>query len=250
MIIDIHAHLGVDRVFDEVRTEDEILSAMDKNGVDVSIVQPMFGLIDIADIRESHDRIYRFSKQYDKRIFGMISMTPYLKEQQFYDEAKRCVEELGFVGMKLSPNAQAVNPMAKVGEMMWKVCDEFKIPIMVHTGTGIPFSLPAHCIGRAKQFPNVKCIFAHSGMILGAGEVFLAADECSNIYMDTSWTAAHHIEHMVKHYGAKRVMFAGDEASNIPSELAKYNTIDLTEEEWQWCMGRAANEVFRLGLQF
>ena len=250
MIIDIHAHLGTDRVFDEVRTEAEIMSTMDSCGVDAAIVQAMFGLIDLADIRAAHDRIYRFSKQYEKRIFGMINMTPYLKERQFYDEAKRCVEELGFVGMKLSPNAQAVNPMARVGEMMWEVCDEFRIPIMVHTGTGIPFSLPAHCIGRAKQFPDVKCILAHCGMIMGAGEVFLAADECSNIYMDTSWTAAHHIEHMVKHYGAQRVMFAGDEAANVPVELAKYRSLDLTEEEMQWCMGRTANEVFGLGLSF
>ena len=250
MIIDIHAHLGEDRVFDEVRTEDDILAMMDQCEIDATIVQSMFGLIDIGDIKEAHDRIYRLSKAHPGRIFGMVTMTPYLKEVQFRDEAARCVQELGFVGMKLSPNAQAVNPAGRAGELMWEVCEKLGIPIMVHTGTGIPFSLPAHCIGRAKQFPDVKCVLAHCGMILGAGETFLAADECSNIYMDTSWSAPDHIKYMVRRYGAQRVMFAGDEACNIPTELAKYRSIGLDKQELEWCMARTANEVFQLGFDF
>ena len=161
MIIDVHAHLGKDRVFDEERDEEEIIGTMDRYGINTTIVQAMFGAVDLEEIKQAHDRIYDFSKQYKKRIFGMVTMTPYLKEADFYDEAKRCVKELGFVGLKLHPTAQGVNPAAKVGQFVWEVCADLNIPVMVHTGAGIPFSLPAMCIGRAKQFPEVPCILAH-----------------------------------------------------------------------------------------
>ena len=248
MIIDCHAHMGVDRVFDEVRNEAEVLSAMNKSGIDISIVQGMFGWAEPDDIIAFHNRLYRFVQQNERRIFGVITMTPYLKEKTYYDEAKRCVQELGFVGLKMHPAAEGVNPAGKVGQFVWEVCSDLKIPIMVHTGSGIPFSLPSMCIARAKQFRDVPCILAHSGMIALAGEAFFAADECENIYLDTSWSASHHIKHMVEKYGPQRVMFAGDEASNVAIEIAKYRSVDLTEDEWKWCMGGTANKVFRLGL--
>ena len=249
MIIDCHVHMGVDRVFDEERGESEVLSAMEQNSIDVSLVQGMFGWAEPDDIVMWHDRLYRFTQQKKRRIFGIITMTPYLKENTYYDEAKRCVQELGFVGLKLHPAAEGVNPAGKIGQFVWEVCRDLRIPIMVHTGSGIPFALPAMCIGRAKQFPDVPCILAHSGMISLAGEALLAAEECGNIYLDTSWTAAHHLKQMVEKFGSQRVMFAGDEASNIVVELAKYRSIGLTEDEWKWCMGGTANQVFNLGFE-
>lgn len=249
MIIDPHAHLGIDRVFDEVRTEEEIIQAMDENGIDATIVQPMFGTIDIPGIQENHNRIYRFSQKYPKRIFGMISMTPLINEADFYNEAKRCVKELGFVGLKIHPAVHGVNPAGKVAEMVWKVCAELNIPIMVHTGAGVPFALPALTIPRCKQFKEVSCILAHSGMISFAGEAILAASECPNIILETSWTAAHHIEHFVEMFGADRVMYAGDEASNVPIELAKYRSLKMSPEDKECCLWRTANRVFKLNLQ-
>ena len=246
MIIDCHAHLGTDLVFDEVRTEEDIIKAMDKFNIEATIVQPMFGAIYLDDIRGTHDRIFKFSQAYPRRIFGMASITPLLHEADYYNEAKRCRDELGFVGIKIHPAVHAVNPAGKRGEMVWKVCEELDLPLMVHTGAGVPFTLPAIVIGRCKQFKNVKCILAHSGMISFAGEAFLAAHECPNVYLDTSWTATHHIEHMVELFGANRVMFAGDEDTNIPVELAKYEHMRISPEDLEWCLWKTTNQVFKL----
>ncbi len=247
MIIDSHAHLGTDRIFDEYRDEKEILDTMDSNGIDATLVQPMFGTIDLPGIRENHDRIFRFSQEQPRRIFGMISMTPLIHEADFFNEAKRCVKELGFVGMKIHPVCHAVNPASNLGRMVWDVCGQLDIPIMIHTGAGIPFALPAMTIGRCKEFRNVKCILAHAGMISFVGEAFLAMAECPNAYVDTSWTAPHHIEHFVHLYGAERVMFAGDEAANVPVEVAKYKSLKLSDDDVEQCLWKTANEVFRLG---
>lgn len=247
MIIDVHAHLGVDRVFDEVRDEEEILQTMEANNIDATIVQPMFGTVHIEGVKETHDRIYRFTEDYPGKIFGIINMTPLIPEEDYYNEVKRCKEELGFVGLKIHPAVHAVSPASKVGGMVWDICSELELPIMVHTGAGVPFTLPAMTIGRCKEYPDVKCILAHSGMITYAGEAMLAAEECSNIYLETSWTAPHHIEHFVELFGADRVMFAGDEASNVVVEVAKYRSLGISESELEWCLWKTANEVFNLG---
>ena len=247
MIIDAHAHLGTDLVFDEVREEADILKKMGEHKVDVTIVQPMFGAVYMGDIRAIHDRIYKFAQAHPKRIYGVASMTPLIPEADYYDEARRCVKELGFVGIKLHPAAHGTSPTSKRGEMVWKVCSELGVPLMVHTGAGVPAALPANVIGRCKQYQDIQCILAHSGMISFAGEAFLVAHECPNVILETSWTAAHHIEHFIELYGADRVMFAGDEGTNLVVELAKYRSLHISPEELEWCLWKTANQVFKLG---
>lgn len=248
MIVDAHVHLGIDRVFDEVRTEEEILESMEKNGVDASVVQTMAGTIDIECIREDHDRIYSFSKNGKKKIFGMASHNPHIKKEHYIDELKRCVEELGFVGVKLHAFAHACNPLSKDGRMVWETAGKLEIPVMVHTGPGIPFSLPAMVIPRAKEFPEVTVVLAHSGLVTTAGEAMIAASESRNVILETSWTAAHHIEHFVEKFGSSRVMFASDEIANLPVEIAKYDSLPLSEDNKRQCMAGTARNVFKLEL--
>ncbi len=248
MIIDAHAHLGVDRVFEEARDEKQLMDAMDKNGVDAVLLQSMFGYITMEDIRAGHDRIAGLAKAQPGRVFGMITMTPYLKTGEFKAEARRCVEELGFVGLKLHPMAMAVSPLSRVGEMMWETCADLEIPIMVHTGAGAPMAVPSLCIQRAKQFPEVPCVLAHCGMVVYFAETVVAAAQCDNIYMETSWTAPHHIDELIRQYGSGRVMFGSDEDINIPAELAKYKSLHISEQEREDCLWKTANHVFQLGL--
>jgi predicted TIM-barrel fold metal-dependent hydrolase len=247
MIIDAHAHLGIDLVFEEVRTEEEIMAMMDANNVNATVLQGMYGHIYLDEIEENHNRIARLARQNPKRIFGMITMTPYLHDGDFYNEAKRCVKELGFVGMKLHPMAFGCSPGNSRAEMMWKICDELGIPMMVHTGAGAPLSVPSQVIRRCKAFPHVPCVLAHSGMLIYADEAFLAAHECPNVYLETSWTAPHHIVHAIKTFGAKRVLFAADEITNVATEIAKYNSLPIGEEDREQCFWRTANGVFKLG---
>jgi hypothetical protein len=63
MVIDAHAHIGEDRVFEEQRTGEALIAAMDKNGVDAVVLQSMHGYIDIEDIRAGHDSVYELSKK-------------------------------------------------------------------------------------------------------------------------------------------------------------------------------------------
>ena len=248
MIIDVHAHVGVCRVFDEANTEADVLGAMNKHGVDISIVQPLFGTIDIETVMADHDRVYRMTQANPGRIYGMAGMNPHMKVSDYKRENRRCMKELGFVGIKLHPGAHACSPDSKDGIMAIETAAELDVPVMVHTGAGIPAALPANVIGVAKKYPEVRFVLAHCGMIIGSGEALLAAQECPNVYLETSWCVPHHIEGFVAALGAERIMFAADEFLNVGAEVAKYKDLRITEEQRAQCLYKTAAAVYRLSV--
>lgn len=246
MIIDAHVHLGHDRVFDEEQSEKEILSVMNANGVDVAIVQPMVDTPTLDVAQEIHNRIAEMCKQNPKRIFGMISLNPHLKEKEFEEEVTRCVEKLDFVGIKLNPIAHACNPLSKDGTRVFEKANEIGIPVMVHTGSGIPFALPSLVMPVAKRFPQLKIVLAHAGGNISAGEALIVAQECENIFLEPSWVAIHIIQKWVKPIGVQRIMFGSDMLENCPVELAKFRNMGLSEEGLQQCLYRTAKDFFNL----
>lgn len=246
MIIDAHVHLGHDRVFDEEQSEKEILDVMNANGVDAAVVQPMVDTPSIDAAQENHNRIAEMSRQNPKRIFGMISINPHLKEKEFEEEASRCVQKLGFVGIKLTPIAHACNPLSKDGIRVFERANGLGIPVMVHTGSGIPFALPSLVMPVAKRFPQLKIVLAHAGGNISAGEALIVAQECENIFLEPSWVAIHIIQKWIKPIGAKRIMFGSDMLENCPVELAKFRSMGLSEEELQQCLYKTAKDFFNL----
>jgi hypothetical protein len=77
-------------------------------------------------------------------------------------------------------------------------------------------------------------------------EAWVAADVCPNIYLETSWCAAHDIVYLIRELGAHRVMWAGDLISNFAVELAKYRSLNLSEDQLNWCLAKTAIDVFQL----
>lgn len=246
MIVDIHTHLGIDRVFDDVKTEEDILSTMERNHIDISIVQPNFGTVEIESIREIHDRIYRMTQKYPGKIYGMATVNPHLSEEAVREELRRCVRKLGFVGIKLHPMAQACPPNSTDGILIAQMAEELKVPLMIHTGSGIPFSLPANIIPVARQFPDVKFVMAHSGMILMSGEALIAARLCPNIYLGVSWSVPGTIAGFIREIGSDRVMFESDEYLNASAEIEKIKYLDLMQKDYDNVMGDTAVRVYRL----
>lgn len=248
MIIDAHVHLGRDRVFDEEQTEEEIISVMNANEIDVAIVQPMVDTPTIDVSREIHNRIAEMGKKNPQRIFGMISLNPHLKEKEFEEEVTRCVQKLGFVGIKLSPIAHACSPLSKDGIRVFENADKLKIPVMVHTGAGIPFALPSLVLPVAKKFPQVRIVLAHAGGNIASSEALIVAQECENVFLEPSWVAIHIIKKWIKIIGAERIMFGSDMLENTPVELSKYRNMGLSREDLEHCLFGTAKEFFNLPL--
>lgn len=244
-IVDAHAHLGKCRVFDLEVTPEDLLTAMEINGIDAAIVMPFPGA---EDARRAHDAIAELAEQHKGRIFGMVNLNPHCDPDEYFTEASRCVKELGFVGLKLHTVGHAVNPLSRDAETVFLAARELEVPVMVHSGPGVPFALPALLLPRAKEFPDVKIIIAHAGFTFFTGEAYVVARECSNIYLETSWLFPDDIRWLVKSFGAERVMMGADLPRNLAAALTIAEAAGLSEKEKHLYLGETAIKVFKLDL--
>lgn len=243
MIIDVHCHLGYDFSFDEVMPLDKIIEKMKKHDV-IQIVQP--GTThDIYNGKEQHDEIYKLCKSYPDKIFGMAAPNPHLEDKEYNSEISRCVEDLGFVAIKLQTYATATHPNSISGRKVFTAAQKYKIPVMVHTGAGMPFAAPINIVPVAKDFPEVKIIMAHCGSILLADEAATAFSLYPNIYGDISWTPGYLLLNWIRTYG-KRFMFASDQPDNFNTELTKIKTYGFTNKEQKSIFETTALEIFNL----
>ena len=245
MIVDAHTHLGRDYVFEEDFTTERLLKGMETGKVDASIVQPGT-TFDLKTVMEQHDYIAQLSKKMPKRIFGMANPSPHLPTDEYRKELKRCVEDLGFVAVKLHPWAHAANPNSSVGRKVFQAASDLGIAVMVHTGAGVPWALQSAIIPVAQEFQDLKIILAHCGSSIFSGEAALAAQLCPNVYLETSWLPNSSIYGYCKSVGADRVMFGSDSGENVATELVKFRTMGLSDDELEWCLGKTATKVFNL----
>ncbi len=242
-VIDTHAHLGECCVFGLLSTEEEMMSRMEKHGVDATIVQPYPGA---RDYYRRHDEIAALCAKHPGRFFGLASLNPHIGRDKYQREVERCIKDLHFVAVKLHTIGHGVNPLTEDGDLVFETANELGIPAMVHTGAGIPFSLPALCMPAARKYPDLKIILAHAGGGIVSAEAQVAASICSNLYLETSWCLGEDIRWMINTIGADRVMMGADLPSNVPVEIAKYEALDLNPEVFDKVMGGTAVDVFNL----
>jgi len=243
MIVDSHQHLGRSMFSGVETTEDELLEAMDRHGVEVSLVMPQ---PTHDDLRDYHDRIAESAARHPGRLHGMASISPWWSDNEYEVEATRCVRELGFVAIKHHPLGHNVAPNAPTSDKVFRAAALLGVPVIVHTGLGTPWSLPALCIPPARKYPQVKIVLAHAGWGVYSAEAVVAAEVCDNIYLEPSWCPTYVALGMIRKFGAQRVLFGSDHLTNLPVELTKYRSIGLDEAELASVLGGTAREVFPL----
>ena len=246
VIVDVHAHAGGhDPVFEKDFAIADVIAAHDANGVDATIVQASSPL-DLADARRQHDEIATLTRERSGEFFGMALPNPHLPEVDYVGEMRRCVKELGFVGVKLQPLAHAVNPGSRAGRMVFETALELDIPVMIHTGSGIPWGLPSLVAPVARDYPQVRVVLAHSGMNVFALEALELARSYRNVWLETSWTSGHLIKLFIQDLGPERLLFGSDLPYNVSIELFKHRAIGLKDSDLEWVLGRTAIQIFRL----
>ena len=247
MIVDAHAHLAGSAISGLVVEADVLLRTMDDCGVDAAVVQPFPK--PIKPVEQVHDAIAELAVRHPGRVFGLASIDPHWPADRYRKEAKRCVEELGFVALKLHPLGHLASIQAPASDVIFETASDLGVPVMIHTGFGVPFTLPALAIPRARQYPAMKIILAHAGESLYASEALVAATECSNIYLETSWSQPGGIRKFITTLGAQRVMMGSDLPDNLSPELAKYQSVELSEQQRRQALYSTAVAVFRLPLK-
>jgi hypothetical protein len=241
-LYDAHTHLGAARHSGRVQRAEELLREMDRYGIATSLAIP-FPVVD--DYRREHDLIAAACRSYPGRFAGAACLYPYIPLGEFRDEVRRCREELGFVALKLQPQYQALNPLWESSEFLFETALEFGMTLVVHTGSGIPYSLPSMYILPAMRYPELKIVLAHcGGGGLFSGEAIVAAKLCPNVYLELSSLLPHSILEVLRHVGPERLMVGSDLPENLDVEFGKVLGLAVGEEAKRAILGGTARAVF------
>lgn len=243
MIIDTHVHIGEERKFDVYCPPEKLLPIMDQNNIDISIVQPQCGS---PSLIEDHRLIAKMAKENCGRIYGMAVFDPVGQANELEDLANWAINKLGFVALKLHTYGFSVSPLNKYGQRIFEVAHKLKVPVMVHTGKGVPQALPALLIPIAKKYPDLPIIISHGGGYIYFQEAIVVAHECPNTYIETSWVTAPNLKTFVKEIGSNRVMFGSDSYDNVSASLCTYRSLGFDDETLEACLGGTAEKVFKL----
>lgn len=193
-----------------------------------------------------HDLIARFAAARPGVIHGMANLSPRVEEGAYRAEVERCIRGFGFRALKLDPSVAALPINHPRCAIVFATAREFGVPVLIHTGLGVPNALPALAIPPALAYPDVTVVLAHAGFAVFADEAIVAAQVCPNVVLEPSWCAGHQVAAMVGALGADRVMFGSDHPSNVASELAKLRSIGLDEDALALVLGGTARRVFGL----
>lgn len=244
-IIDTHVHLGKSKFSGVDTTESAILHAMEENGVLSCLVMPQPTLEDIPAV---HRKIFDFSRRHPARIFGMASVDPWLPEEAYREQISACLDEYGFKAIKLHPMGHNISPLSPQCDKVYEAARQYRVPVLVHTGIGNPFSLPSLVMAPAKRYPDVQFVLCHAGFAVYTDEAVVAAALCDNIVLEPSWCPTYTVTKMIDAVGIDRIVMGSDHLSNLPVELTKYRNLGLTEQQLEQIFFHNANALFQLGL--
>ncbi|WP_288283823.1 amidohydrolase family protein [uncultured Anaerotruncus sp.] len=246
MILDAHCHLGRDCVYDFEVTEELLLRTFSENGIDGGIVQPCIPRPYLADAREAHDRIRRLCLAHPGRFWGMASLSPHYTPEDYYEEVRRCVRELGFVGVKLTPNGHAVDLMSRDARTVYETARSLGIPVMVHTGMGIPFADPARLYPLVRDFPGVKTVIAHAGSDFFTVQAMQLAKAFDHVWLEPSGVGIEGIEGFLAELPPDKLMFSTDVPVQAAGELLKYRRAVKSGAALEQIFSKTAIQVFGL----
>ena len=245
-IIDAHVHMGWDVVFDEGQNEEEILSTNQGAGVAGAVVQPFITRPYIEKNREIHDRIFKFCENSKGDYYGLASVNPHFEPEEYVAEATRCVKELDFVGLKITPIAHACHPASKDAFTVYETARKLGVPVMVHTGAGIPFADPVQLMEPLRQFPDLKIVLAHAGLDIMNTQAIQLAMQYDNAFLEPSWCSTVSLANMKRKCGPGKIMFSSDTLNNVEAELAKYRYVFKSDSELEQVFHKTVETVFAL----
>lgn len=243
MIIDSHAHIGACDVFGLDQSPAQLLEVMDRHHITASLVQPFPG---VWDAPATHDEIARLADEHPGRIFGIASIPPHGDPAGYSAEIRRCVRELNFVGVKLHTIGHAIGPASPGAAVVAALAEELDVPVLIHTGMGIPFADPAVWMPLIQRHPAVRFVLCHAGGGILGGAAGAVARSCENVWLETSAVGVQDLHGFRRTLGADRLMYGSDLLAAVPVELAKYGTLNLTEAERSRVLHGTAEEVFRV----
>ena len=245
-IIDAHSHLGGSRTTGAYCSEEDLIEVSKVHHVDGMITFPYPE--PYPDSFTMHNRLYKFIQEAPFKVWGLADVNPRLDEDEYRQEVTRAIKELGFVGIKLHPYLEATKPQDKHAVKVYEVARELKVPVLVHTGAGVPQALPSQMIPIAMKYPDVTFVLAHSGGTMYFDEAILAGKLCDNVFLEMSTCYAFQFMGGVRALGADKLLFGSDGPANVGCSIAsvKEPLLHFDDATVEKLLGGTAEKVYNL----
>jgi len=250
-VIDCHAHLTHRSRRDYMERDRKLIEAADKLGIDklcCSILTPRRPAT-AKGFRECNQWVADAMQRFKGRVLGYCYVNPgYTREA--LDEVRRCIEDRGFIGVKLYNEYVCTEPV------VWPVVElaiELRVPILHHAGHGHwPFpgqpriSDGGHLAELAKRYPEAKLICAHIG---GGGDwewQIKALRHAQNVYLDTSGSVVDEgmLEMAAAVLGTQRLLFGCD--MSMTAGMGKLRAVRLPLADKRRILGENMLQLLRM----
>lgn len=171
-------------------------------------------------------------RRFPGRVLGYCTVNPGYGKAAL-DEVRRCVEDRGFIGIKLYNDYRADEPVLFP---MVELAIQLKVPILQHAGHTMWLSSPqprisdgSHISTLAARYPEAMLICAH---ICGGGDwewTIKSLRGARTVYLDTSGSVIDDgvVDMAVRELGAERLLFACD--MSMTASVARMRAASLTE---------------------
>jgi len=197
------------RVKEVIRTEEEMAKEFIDLDVKALIIawdsETVTGLPPVTN-----DYVAKVAKDYPDAFLGAWAMIDPWKGEAAIKELERCIKDLGMIGLKFQPVAQAFFPSDRRFYPLYEKCVELKIPVSFHTGTtglgaGRPggggyklkYTQPIHLDDVAADFPDLTIIAIHPSWPW-QDEMIAVLLHKANVYNDLSGWAPKYFSDSLK----------------------------------------------------
>ena len=200
----------------------------------------------------SNDEVAEFVGEYPERLIG-IGSVDISKPMQAVAAIKRCVNELGFKGIRVLPWLWELPPTDRLFYPIYTACCDLGIPFCTqigHTGPLMPSEVgrPIYIDRVALDFPELVIVGGHIGYPW-TEEAIAVATKHVNFYIDTSaYTVKRYPPELVRYmkaHGKEKVMFGTNYPMITPGKaLSDLPTLELSPESEALFLGANAARVF------
>lgn len=238
----------------DIPSIDATVATMDAAGVSFGLLSAWSGPHQPPLI--SNDEVAESIAAYPDR-FGGLAAVDLNRPVQAVRELRRCVEELGFVGLRVVPWLWELPPTDRRYYPLFTACVELGVPFFTqvgHTGPLLPSETgrPIPYIDQvAIEFPDLIIVGGHIGYPW-TEEMVAVCRKHENVYVDTSAYSARRFPPELTSYlrspsGSHKVLFGSNYPMLTPSQaLDGLDALDLDDETRRLFLGE--NAIRLLGL--
>ena len=225
------------------------VASMDAASVDQTLISAWY-----APHRDmiSNDDVVGFVAQAPDRLIGVGSVD-ITRPMDAVREIRRCVQDLGFVAIRVLPWLWEVPPTDRRFYPIYTACCELEVPYCTqigHTGPLMPSEVgrPVYLDQVAIDFPELRIVGGHIGYPW-TDEAIAVATKHENVYIDTSaYTARRYpaalVDYMRAH-GRTKVLFGTNYPMITPSKCLEHlDDLGLDDETKELFLAGNAKRVF------